>query len=195
MNEITLLCRAEELILMLSKNDFLESLGFQVEDNETFETSVLSVKIKGEIIKKIEENSVSILLHTKLGSCKIDVIVIPLDEYSSRIKVNVSSWGFVGKIMKNRVINNLINFVIKAEFEPTSMIQKKLKLKLYTNYKGFLKLLETLPKDDSVYYFLVINKSYIVEIVNGIPLYGEEIKKNCEDVCYIELYEFKPTTI
>lgn len=195
MNEITLLRRAEEIILMLSKNDFLESLGFQIEDNETFETSILSVKIKGKIMKKIEENSVSILLHTKLGSCKIDVVVIPLDEYSSRIKVNVSGWGFAGKIMKNKVINNLINFVIKAEFEPSSMIQKKLKLKLYTNYMGFLKLLETLPKDESVYYFLVVNKSYIVEIVNGIPLYGEEIKKICEDICYIELYEFKPNTI
>ncbi|BCU70971.1 hypothetical protein [Stygiolobus caldivivus] len=195
MNEITLLRRAEELILMLSKNDFLESLGFTVVDNDTFETTLLGVKIRGKIIRKIEENSVSLLLHTKFGSCKIDVGVIPLDDYSSRIKVNLSSWGLAGKVIKNKVLSNLINFVIKAEFEPTSRIQKKLKLKLYTNYKGLLKLLDTLPKDESVYYFLVINKSYIVEIVNGIPLYGDEIKKNCEDVCYIELYEFKPTTI
>ena len=180
---------------MLSKNDFLESLGFNVIDNETFETTFLGIKIKGKIVRKIEGNSVTLILQTKFGFCKVNTIIFPLDNYSSRLRFDFDCFGLVGVVLKEKIKSNLINFVIKAEFEPTTRIKSRLKVKLYTNYKGLLKLLETLPNDESAYYFLVINRSFIVEIVNGIPLYGEEIEKACKDVCYIELYELEPSTI
>lgn len=195
--EITLLRRPEEVLIPIVKGEFLENLGFEV-DVDKVSFTIFGIRMQGVLKKKVEDENAVIVISNKLGGIKLDIKIIQLDEYSSRLKMDIHDWGLIGPLLKSKVRNNLINFVIKAEFESNVRVERKLRIKLYTNYLGLLKLFDTLLKESerNSYYVLIINKGeYVVEIVGDILLSMEEIKNACEKLCYIEIYELKPISI
>lgn len=191
--ELTVLKKPEEIILALAKRD-LFSEDLKIEEN-TFTFRLFHFSITGKFKMQIQGNSASFLFLTKFGGAKADFVIYSVDEITTRIKLNVSSWGFLGRFLKSKIEESFINFVIDLDFKKPVSVSKKLLVKMYTNHLGLQELLSKLTLDSDYYYFLIINKEKVVEIVNGIPLYGEDIKNYCKDLCYIELYMLKPNTI
>jgi len=192
--EFTLLRQPEELLVTLSKEeDLFNEYGILIQNGE-FYTKLLGLKIHGKFEKKIENDHITFTFLSKIARAKVTLSVSRHDEYSTRLKIDVEAWGLLGRFLKRKLNDVMINLVIDIEFKLRKYLsfEKKLSVKMMTNYKGLKELIEKLSFNPSSYYFLIIDKKYIIEIVNGIPLAGEEIEKYCRDMCSIELYELKP---
>ena len=191
--EFTLLRGPEELILTIAKDNVFEEYGISIQ-NEEFSVKLLGINIHGKLIKRIEDNAITFIFLSKIAGAKMTLSIFKYDEYSSRLKINIDSWGILGGLLKRKLNEIMLNFIIDVEFETKKYIsfEKKLFVKMQTNYKGLKELINKLSDYSSHYYFLIINKRYVVEIVNGIPLAGEELKEYCKDMCSVELYELKP---
>lgn len=192
--DLTILKKPEEILLALAKDELFENSPIRIENNK-FKLPFLGFKIEGNFNKTIEDNHVTYLFTSKLGGAKVTISIVNVDEYSCKVKLNINNWGIIGKIIKNMIRDLFIDFVINLEFRKFTSLQKRLVVKMYTNSKGFINLLSKLSLDPSSYFFLIVDKKYVVEIVNGIELIGEEAKNLCKDMCFIELYELRPNGI
>ncbi|QIW23664.1 hypothetical protein EWF20_05485 [Sulfolobus sp. S-194] len=192
--EITILRYPEELLLALAKEELFSNNKLKIIDNK-FILRFLGFSIEGTFSKRIETNFAVYLFNSKLGGAKVNIAIVNVDEYSSRIRLEIRNWGIIGRTLKSTIQDLFLDFIINIEFKKSISLKKKLSVKLWTNYKGMEELLSKLTFDSSSYYFLIINKQYVVEIVNGIELVGEDVKKLCKDLCYVELYELKPNGI
>jgi len=191
--EFTLLRGPEELLVSILKDETLSEYGISIQNDE-FSIKLLGINIHGKFTKKVENNSITFIFLSKIAGAKMTLSISKYDEYSSKLRVNIDSWGILGGLLKKKLNEIIFNFIIDVEFETKKYVsfEKKLFVKMQTNYKGLKELINKLSDYSSNYYFLIINKSYVVEIVNGIPLAGEELEEYCKDMCSVELYELKP---
>jgi len=191
--EFTLLRGPEELLVSILKDETLSEYGISIQNDE-FSIKLLGINIHGKFTKKIENNSITFIFLSKIAGAKMTLSISKYDEYSSKLRVNIDSWGILGGLLKRKLNEIMLNFIIDVEFKAKKYVslEKKLFVKMQTNYKGLKELINKLSDYSSNYYFLIINKSYVVEIVNGIPLAGEELEEYCKDMCSVELYELKP---
>lgn len=194
--EITLLRKPEELLLAFGKEEFLEDYDFHIDGNE-FYIKLFPFNIRGQFLKRIEENIITLLFNTKIGGIKVDIIINKYDEYSSKLKISMNSWGIIGKLLKEKLNEIFLDLIIDMEFrnKPYLSLERKLFVKMQTSKNGLKELIEKLSENPSHYFLLVIDKKYIIEIVNGTPLVGEELEEYCKEFCSIELYELKPNPI
>ncbi|BFH73855.1 hypothetical protein SJAV_17990 [Sulfurisphaera javensis] len=192
--ELTVLKEPEELLLALAKGELFNNDKIEI-DEDKFRFKYFHFKIEGIFKKIIEGNSIIFLFSSRLGGVKVNILITRIDEYSCKVRLIVDSWGFIGRSLKSFIQDRFLDFIIDVEFKKSVSLTKKLVVKMYTNSRGLEELLSKLSKDSSSYYFLIIDKQYIIEIVNGIELVGEETKELCKDLCYIELYELKPNGI
>ena len=190
--EFTLLRQPEELLIALSKEDVFSEYGISILDGE-FYMKLLGLKVHGKFEKRIENESVTFIFLSKIAGAKVTLFISRHDECSTKLKIDINAWGLLGGLLRRKLNEVLINLVIDLEFKLRKYIsfEKKLSIKMMTNCKGLRELIEKLSYDSSSYYFLIIDKKYIIEIVNGIPLAGD-VEKYCRDMCSVELYELKP---
>ena len=188
--EFTLLRQPEELLVSILKDETLSEYGISIQNDE-FSIKLLGINIHGKFIKSVEGNSITFIFMSKIAGAKVTLLISKYDEYSSKLKIDINSWGILGGLLKRKLNEVMLNFIIDIEFKIRKYVyfEKKLFVKMLTNYKGLKELIDKLSYDPSRYYFLIINKKYVVEIVNGIPLAGKELEEYCNDMCSVELYE------